>query len=757
MSRAFPRDSNWFGDDLTAQKVGRNDICPCGSGKKYKHCCQLGEARTAKPAPLGALAAKQLMDGFALFQARRFDEAAGVCAQVLRSHPMQADALHLKGLIYQGLGSLSEALEQIDLALSIGANFSMHSSRGLVLQALRRHAEAADSYRTALAGQPHAPLLHCNLGASLVSLRRWDEALASYRQAFVLDANNAVALNGIGYCLQMLGDLAGAESQLRQALAVDSRYGLAIANLGNVLWARGELDTALDTYRKATDLEPQNPQAWENLGEALLQQCRMAEARECFDQAIRCQPSIERRIRRDLMLPYIYESRQQMLQCRATFEAHIDAMLRESLPLLEVTPSAALYCSSIFKLAFQGMDDLPLMRKLADLYRHICPALNYQAAHVNRQVTLGSKVRVGFFSTKTQDHSVSRCFSELIARLATDTRLEIVLLSTRDPSDSQGPNLYSEFTGKFVLVDSQYRAARDVIEAQELDVLVYQDIGMEDTSYFLAFARLARYQCVIGGHPVTTGLSTMDFYISSALAESADAQSHYAEELFLVGTSPTVFVHPPVPSAAKERDAFGLPPDGALYVCPMMLQKIHPDFDAAVARILELDPDGHVVFFEHANAHWQDILKARFESSISEPLRSRIVFLPWLQDYADFITVNALASVVLDPFHFGIGSTAIATFAVCTPIVTLPGSYLRGRVGLSWCKLMDLPECIALDPEDYAVRAVALAHDIALRQKVSGKIAANKPRFFDNYEPVHELAAFFVRLGASAHSRAIAA
>ena len=22
-----------------APKIGRNDPCPCGSGKKYKHCC----------------------------------------------------------------------------------------------------------------------------------------------------------------------------------------------------------------------------------------------------------------------------------------------------------------------------------------------------------------------------------------------------------------------------------------------------------------------------------------------------------------------------------------------------------------------------------------------------------------------------------------------------------------------------------------------------------------------------------------------
>jgi hypothetical protein len=26
-------------------RPGRNDPCPCGSGKKYKHCCALKEAR----------------------------------------------------------------------------------------------------------------------------------------------------------------------------------------------------------------------------------------------------------------------------------------------------------------------------------------------------------------------------------------------------------------------------------------------------------------------------------------------------------------------------------------------------------------------------------------------------------------------------------------------------------------------------------------------------------------------------------------
>src|SRR5262245_48960613 len=32
-------------------KIGRNDPCPCGSGKKYKHCCLSKEVRVVDPLP----------------------------------------------------------------------------------------------------------------------------------------------------------------------------------------------------------------------------------------------------------------------------------------------------------------------------------------------------------------------------------------------------------------------------------------------------------------------------------------------------------------------------------------------------------------------------------------------------------------------------------------------------------------------------------------------------------------------------------
>lgn len=42
------------------QKIGRNDPCPCGSGKKYKQCCMLNTIPSKPPATKRKLTAKWL-------------------------------------------------------------------------------------------------------------------------------------------------------------------------------------------------------------------------------------------------------------------------------------------------------------------------------------------------------------------------------------------------------------------------------------------------------------------------------------------------------------------------------------------------------------------------------------------------------------------------------------------------------------------------------------------------------------------------
>ena len=109
--------------------------------------------------------------------------------------------------------------------------------------------------------------------------------------------------------------------------------------------------------------------------------------------------------------------------------------------------------------------------------------------------------------------------------------------------------------------------------------------------------------------------------------------------------------------------------------------------------------------------------------------------------------MNEAADVVLDPFHFGIGSTAIATCSVGTPFVTKPGEFMRGRVGLFYCRIMDLMECVALDTEDYARKAVAIANDRGLRDSLKAKILKNNHALFENRQAITDLTDFFLDVG----------
>jgi SEC-C motif-containing protein len=62
-------------------KLGRNDRCPCGSGKKYKHCCLNSEAvPAATPADLTWRRLRRLLDGFANEMLRFTAQAYGSSA-----------------------------------------------------------------------------------------------------------------------------------------------------------------------------------------------------------------------------------------------------------------------------------------------------------------------------------------------------------------------------------------------------------------------------------------------------------------------------------------------------------------------------------------------------------------------------------------------------------------------------------------------------------------------------------------------------
>lgn len=117
-------------------KIGRNDPCPCGSGKKNKRCCLLTSAvsiaETATPPAVGSPRpfhefcdccierlddrADEVLD---VLLAGRVDEAEALCHAFIRDFPGQAEGLDLLSMIFEERGHRERALDLLRQASDI--------------------------------------------------------------------------------------------------------------------------------------------------------------------------------------------------------------------------------------------------------------------------------------------------------------------------------------------------------------------------------------------------------------------------------------------------------------------------------------------------------------------------------------------------------------------------------------------------------------------------------------------------------------
>ncbi len=321
-------------------KSGRNDPCPCGSGKKYKKCC--GENRYAAPAAQApraspsagaekdhaqhpALTAIEFSQLKAMIATGRYAEAeygartlvdrqpkAGSAWKVLgislmmqgkdalrelqratQLSPDDAEAHGNLGKVLQDRGELSRAVASYRRTLEIEPGLAMaHSNLGNALRDLGQLQDAEDSLRRALDIEPDYAEAHSDLGNVLLGLGLRDEAVSSYRRALSMKPHYAVAHNNLGNALRDLGQLQDAEDSLRRALDIEPNFVEALSNLGNVLLDLGRLDEAAISYRRAIALKPDGATAHLNLGMVLRLQGLAAEAEASCRRALAINPDL---------------------------------------------------------------------------------------------------------------------------------------------------------------------------------------------------------------------------------------------------------------------------------------------------------------------------------------------------------------------------------------------------------------------------------------------------------------------------------
>jgi tetratricopeptide (TPR) repeat protein len=307
-------------------KVGRNDACPCGSGKKYKKCCGADALAAAVGAPADSRAAAplDLAPALALLRTGRHAELEANVRDLLERHPdagvlwkLLGAALHAQskdhlpaveaaarllprdpeshtnlGNALRARGRLEEAASRHRQAIELNRDYAeAHANLGAVLRDLARPEEAAASFRRALAIKPEFPLAHNNLGLVLQALGRADEAIAEHRHALALRPDFPEAHASLGNAQRRLRRLEEAAASYRRAVVMKPDYAEALFNLSDTLFELHRLEPAAASYRRLLLLQPDFAEAHNNLGNVLRELGQARSAAESFRAAIALKPT----------------------------------------------------------------------------------------------------------------------------------------------------------------------------------------------------------------------------------------------------------------------------------------------------------------------------------------------------------------------------------------------------------------------------------------------------------------------------------
>jgi len=484
----------------------------------------------------------------------------------------------------------------------------------------------------------------------------------------------------------------------------------------STLWRTNRIEEALDVIRRAEELFP---------GDKLFG----------FWEA--------------LILPVLYETPEQIQYYRNRFSSGLQGLIaRLSLDSPETRHAAldATGCYTNFYLAYQGQNDRELQSQYGQFVCRIMAANYPQWTRPLEMPPLSTdgKIRVGYVSAEFRNHSVSR--THLGWLLEHDRKvLEVHAYHVGREADAVSEEARRASEHFHHIPDDLERTCRTIV-TDNLHIAVFLDIGMDPLMGQLAALRLAPIQCATWAHPVTSGLPTVEYFLSSELMEPEDGQDHYCERLIRLPGIGTCYRKPviPRPVLGKSRGDFGLGEDRNLFLCCQSSFKYLPQHDDLFVRIAKRNRASQFVFLGLNDMVAND-LRARLERAFTaEGLEAGdyCLILPQLSRL-DYCNLNLLSDVFLDSLEWSGVNTTLEAIACGLPVVTLPGRFMRGRHSYAILTQLGVTDTIARDKEEYVDIAVRLAQDRAWRTQILNRMKANFPQLYSDTRCVRALEDFF--------------
>jgi predicted O-linked N-acetylglucosamine transferase (SPINDLY family) len=742
----------WFKRKVPASSNDKPLSMPASSG---------GLVSAPPPEPLSALL---------LFRGGRLAAAEEAARLRLEQNPQDPEGLLVQGLCALQRRKNADGLRILEQAALVHpSDCEIHVALGQAKLAMGRKVAAVAAFEQVLVMAPGHPSASYQLAMLALAKGREDDALRLLRTAVTNEPSWVDAQYQFGNMLRSRGELYEAERHYRLALAAQADHVETLVNLGGLLKDSGRYAEAVQCFEHALQLRPELTQPAFNLAMIRVNQRMWDEASRWLQHALAVNPKqadVQYWLGNTLM-----GSGDAVAACMAYQAAlrlnanYVQARWGYTMAQLPAVPASA---------GEQGLAVAAFDRELSklcawfkvhrpsDAYKAVGAQQPYYLAYIpgNHRSVLSqygglcasqmgawarkmgvpapsrnktSKCKVGIVSAHVHEHSVWRTIVRGWIDHLDPAKYEIHIFHTGSGRDGQ-TDWAVRRVARFYQAEGGWHQWVKTISEAHLDVLVYPEIGMDATTVRLASLRLASFQLASWGHPITTGLPTIDFFVSAQGLEPEGANAHYTEKLLKLPNLGCCYSPLGLSPERIDLSEWGIDAKDRILLCAGTPFKYAPADDMLWVEIAKRCGPCKLVFFCPESGLLGKLLEKRMRTSFQEVgmhFDNHVRFIPWLSPAA-FFGVLDRADVYLDTVGFSGFNTAMQAVERGTPIVAWDGEFLRGRFASGILRQMGLHEWIASSSEHYVALVEKLCADKALRLEVKNKMLACRSQVFDD-------------------------
>jgi protein O-GlcNAc transferase len=659
--------------------------------------------------------------------------AINLYKEALKVIPKQPDALQYLGIAYCSQQNFAQGITYLEKAVQVlPDNPVFLTNLGNAYLKVEEHNKALPVLQKAVHLKPDFDEAWHKLANVLKVFNRIDEAIQAYTRTVELNPANFNAYYNLGNTMMLLGNYKTAISYYEKSISIKPDFADAHNNLGIVLLEWDRIEEAEKHYLIAIQIRRGYSEAIKNLAQLYLKSGREKEAKQWNDELLHLNPD-------NVLLRFEIETKATAIP-NNTFEIdsyrnQLSSMLDKAdqsnfLSIGELVKNA---CYPSAELIYQGRSNRGIKEKYARLFDAIPKAV---ISHTN------SKPHVGFVVTSGHEGVFLKCMRGILNNIDTEKLNISVVCSLPNGEKIIAPVLTNPAI-RFVNLPAEFMKAQQKLIDAQFDFLYYWEIGTDAMNYFLALVKPARIQVTSWGWPITSGLQTIDYFISQKELEPDHAQDQYTEKVILFEKLPVYYYRPPVPSTPKLLSVYGLSNQMHLYICQQNLRKVHPDFDAVVASILRRDADAIILFIKDKHEPITRKLQQRMLSVIGTDF-SRIIFLERMPE-EEYLGLLSQCTIALDTIYYGGGANTIYdAFQAAIPVITLEGAQHSARFASAALKQLQVTDTISYSIDEYVEKAVSIASNEVQRNTIIQKMKQNMHRIFEDIEAVRELETFFL-------------